>query len=139
MTNSSDWIMEEFATANIGDTRLNERLKMVMKSFIEKPGESIFTISKQWSDAKGAYRFFSNSKVKMEKILTPHAESTMKRLQGKQIVLAPSDTTDVIYEWEREIEKLGPVVNQHSQGFMAHPTLAVSTDGTPLGILDLQI
>lgn len=139
MTNSSDWIMEEFATANIGDVRLDERLKMVVKSFIEKPGESIFTISKQWSDAKGAYRFFSNSKVKIEKILKPHTESTMKRLQGKKIVLAPSDTTDVIYEWEREIEKLGPVANQHSQGFVAHPTLAVSTDGTPLGILDLQV
>ena len=58
MTNSSDWIMEEFATANIGDTRLNERLKMVMKSFIEKPGESIFTISSSGVMQKEPIVFF---------------------------------------------------------------------------------
>ena len=118
MNNNSEWVNDEFVSSNIGDVRLNERLKIVAKSFMEKPQISILAVSNSWVEAKGMYRFFSNAKVKVEKILKPHTESTMKRLKGLQIVLAPCDSTDIIYNKNRDIENLGPVSNNFFGGLL---------------------
>ncbi|MCP5494831.1 MAG: IS4 family transposase [Leptospiraceae bacterium] len=55
------------------------------------------------------------------------------------MVLAIQDTSSTNYTSHKKVEGMGKQGNDKSLGFMLHPTLAVGTEGTPLGILDMQI
>ena len=89
---------------------------------------------------KGAYRFFSNDKAKPELILKSHKDSTITRLKGNRIILAVQDTTDIAYSSHKETKGLGYINDsENARGYHYHPTLAVTVEGTPLGILDSQV
>ena len=88
----------------------------------------------------GAYRFFENSKVSMEVILTGHIEATIERIKEHDLVLVPQDTTILNYSHHPTTEGLGPINTRSDQaiGLILHDTLAFTAQGTPLGILDAQ-
>jgi len=78
--------------------------------------------------------------VTLNKILAPHLEQTVRRIQPHRVVLAVQDTTELDYTAHPLTEGLGPIGNhrKHVQGLMLHPTIAYSTTGAPLGLVDLQ-
>lgn len=135
----ANWGAQEFASANIGDARLNARLIAVAEAFMQKPGASVPKASASWAGAKGVYRFFDNGKVNSQNILSPHTESTKQRIEGRELVLAIQDTSTIDYSTRDATDDIGPAGNRLTRGLMLHPTLAVTPEGTPLGILDLQI
>ncbi len=79
-----NWGTQEFASADIGDARLNERLIKMAEAFLEYPGASVPEASSNWAGAKGIYRFLNNKKVTLQKILSPHMDSTKKRMKDKK-------------------------------------------------------
>ena len=93
----ANWGAQEFASANIGDARLNARLIAVAEAFMQKPGASVPKASASWAGAKGVYRFFDNGKVNSQNILSPHTESTKQRIEGRELVLAIQDTSTIDY------------------------------------------
>jgi len=129
----------EFISADIGDKRLNLRLQKIAAAFIKHPNANIPQATGTWAGAKATYRFFSNSKVTSEKIIQPHREATKERLNGKQIVLAVQDTSTANFNSHTATEGLGLAGNDKTMGLMIHPTLLISTHGTPMGVIDLQI
>lgn len=135
----SNWGAQEFASADIGDTRLNARLVAVAEAFLKNPGASVPKAASNWGGAKGIYRFFSNKKVNSKNILSPHIESTKRRIENQRIVLAIQDTSTLDYGSRDHNDDIGPAGNRYARGLLLHPTLAVTPEGTPLGILDLQI
>nr|WP_238325506.1 transposase [Leptospira inadai] len=54
-----DWIEEEFLSLNLGDKRLNKRLKKIISAMSKRTDSSLPDIFGNWAGTKAAYRFFS--------------------------------------------------------------------------------
>lgn len=63
----SDWLEEEYLSLNLGDKRLNNRLKKILSEMSKRGGTSLPDIFGNWSCTKGAYRFFQIRKYLMIK------------------------------------------------------------------------
>ena len=68
-------------------------------------------------------------------------EATYQRLrkQGERLVLAVQDTTTFNFNRHKHTQGLGVLEDNHTTGFFAHTTLAVSPSGIPMGLLDQQV
>jgi hypothetical protein len=79
----------------------------------------------------------------MDAILASHYHSTMERIAREKIpvVLAVQDTTSFNYATHADMEGLGPI-NKHvdgAQGILMHDTMAYTTEGTAMGLVDIQV
>lgn len=136
----ADWVEEELGTAQFYDPRLNRRLFQLTRDFYAQPQAPITQACGSHARAKAAYRFFENRRVSMDEVLSAHLESTIERIKPHNVVLAVQDTTSVDYTAHRGMEGLGPTGNKESSaiGLLVHDTMAFATDGTPLGLLNVQ-
>ena len=89
------WAAEEFAQVNLGDSRLNDRLRYSGELLSRAPQASIPEVCQDWASTKGVYRLLSNPRVSSEAILSAHVERTLARCAGEREVLCIGDTTDV--------------------------------------------
>jgi hypothetical protein len=135
----TDWVEDELSTAEFYDPRLNRRLFSVVRDFYHQP-QALIPQACGPSGAKGAYRFFDNKRVTMDNILSAHAESTVERIKPHAVVLAVQDTTTLNYTAHPGTEGLGPIstTKDPSVGLILHETMTFTTEGTPLGLLDVQ-
>lgn len=131
----NDWYEQEFSSADIGDKRLNKRLVKIAGDLSSNPSMPINQASGDWHSTKAAYQFFDNTKVTPESILTPHFNNTAWRVSAHSVVLAVQDTTSFNYTSHKSLE-LGPIGKENTSGVFQHNTLAISSDGLPLGLLD---
>ena len=134
------WAEQEFGTLPVYDERLKNRLFLLAQDFYNDPEANIPEACGSRARTMGAYRFLQNPKITMDVILTPHVEATVERINEHKVVLAPQDTTMLNYSHHPATEGLGPVNTESDKnvGLMLHDTLAFSTDGVPLGVLDGQ-
>ena len=134
------WAHEEFGRVRFYDGRLKERLYTIAQDFYGCPQGSIPEACRAKAHTMGAYRFFQNTKVTMDVLLTAHTEATIERIKQHKIVLAPQDTTTLSYTTHPMTEGLGPVGNKSDKaiGLILHDTMAFTEEGTPLGVLDAQ-
>lgn len=134
------WAHEEFGRARFYDDRLKQRLYTLAQDFYGCPQGSIPEACRAKSRTLGAYRFFQNTKVTMDVLLTAHAEATIERIRQHPIVLVPQDTTTLSYATHPMTAGLGPIGDKTDRavGLLLHDTMAFSEEGTPLGILDAQ-
>lgn len=136
-----DWAEEEFGGVRLKDKRLRNRLLVMARDFGDRPQASIPQACDSRSKTKAAYRFFDHPETALETLLTPHYEATVKRMEKEAVVLAAQDTTSLNYTTHREgTEGLGPIGSRKegAVGLELHDTLAFTTEGTPLGIVDAQ-
>lgn len=134
-----DWTQSEFRSAQFADRRLQRRLCTLARSFQAQPRAPIPQACTDAAGARAAYRFFD--KVKMESILEPHYEATMHRAAAEVgYVLAVNDTTGLNFTAHPATEGLGPLKNKNStaQGLWVHSTLLFTTQGSALGLIDVQ-
>lgn len=82
------WVKEELQSLNLGDQRLNRRCVKIVESLSTQPNESIAQAMGNQAGIKATYRFWDSSKVKENKILEAHADSTLQRMTGLNRVLA---------------------------------------------------
>lgn len=137
---------QEFASIDLGDQRLNSRLIKTAKSLSSQPTASINQSCGSWSQSKAAYRLFDNEKFEAEKVLLAHGESARARMENEKIVLVIQDTSFLNYTEHFKTTGLGRIgsLNKSSfkeepKGLIAHTALAVTTQGSPIGILDQNI
>ena len=110
-------------------------------------GQSIPLVCQDWANTKAAYRFFSNDRVSEADILAGHFQSTRDRVAATDgLVLVLHDTTEFTYQREKS-EAIGITKNINSGrdktgrlrshtvcGILMHSSLAVTTEGLPLGL-----
>ena len=140
---TESWARKEFSGAPIGDERLSNRLIEIARLKAEHPGRAFSGVAGgDWPAVKGYYRLIDKpdeSAVTMPNMLLPHRERTVRRIKGQKAVLCVQDGTDLNYSSLAECEGLGVIgTNQsssQSRGLHLHSTLAVSTEGLPLGLL----
>ena len=131
-----NWAEAEMATADLGDQRLNRRLEKVLKRLGDDPSASIPMACRGWAEVQGAYRFLNHENVDWEAILEPHWQCTEQRMRSQAVVLCLQDSTELDFTSQPGIAGLGPLSHAKQHGMYVHPTLAVTPEGLPLGVLD---
>ena len=129
------WAEQEWATADLGDRRLNRRLIKVAQQLADKPTASIPGACGGWADTAGAYRMLSNDSFGWRDVIEPHARCTMQRMSQESLVLCLQCTTELDFNGQR-INGLGPLSYEAQRGLYLHPAYAVSVQREPLGVLD---
>lgn len=132
-------ISEEFSRVKLGDRRLDRRLKKIVDAVGSQPGEGFPDILGSRGELEAMYRFVSNDRVNIGKLLQPHFESTAKRLveSGEGIII--HDTSTFCFSGGSRREGLCRITND-KQGFFGHFALAVSGGEVshPLGVIGLK-
>ena len=138
-----DWVEEELGRVRLRDRRHRRRLFTVARDFYAQPGANIPQACQSRAKTKAAYRLFEHKAVKMDAILASHYHSTMERIAREKIpvVLAVQDTTSFNYDTHADMEGLGPINKRvdGAQGILLHDTMAYSTEGVAMGLVDIQV
>src|SRR6266705_210976 len=92
---ASNWAVNEFADAELGDLRRTKRLVELAHVLAQHPIAALPEACGDGAMLKAAYRFFSNDDIKPQDCLDSHIESTYARLALVPLVLAVHDTTEV--------------------------------------------
>jgi hypothetical protein len=136
------WVGDELDSVKLADGRLTKRLKVLLGQMGDKPGASIPFACQDWANTKAAYRFLSNKRVDESQIMQGHFLATQSRFEGHcqteddPYVLILHDTTEVSYRRE-DPSRVGLIgkLDQYTQcGVLLHSSLAVTTEGLPLGL-----
>ena len=143
---ADQWAAQEFGGANLGDSRLNERLVSSAQALGAMPGHTLSGARQgDWPAVKGYYRMIDkpdDSALNAAAILAPHRERTVQRMMGQTCVLCIQDGTDLNYNQLDQCIGLGVLSKNQTgaktRGLHLHSTFVVSTEGLPLGVLNAQ-
>jgi hypothetical protein len=144
---ATSWVDDELATSTFRDERLGRRLRKLLARMAGAVGAPIPLACQDWADTKAAYRFLSNEAVSEAEILAGHFRSTRGRVAAAEgPILVLQDTTEFSYRRARP-ERIGALTTAPSRreadgrlrmrtvcGLLMHASLAVTTDGLPLGL-----
>jgi hypothetical protein len=120
----------------LGDARLDNRCRQLLKQFLQKPTMSIPEACGGWMATKAAYRFFANPHVSSEKIMQAQYDETVQKVKATEgMVLVAQDTTDCDYSTHPKTRGLGYLQGEKLFGIKVHSALAISEAGVPLGLL----
>ena len=141
-----EFASNELGQAPLGDLRLSKRLVQSAQMQAAAPMASIPAAAQgQRAAVKGHYRLIDQpdeSAVTPQNILAPHRQRTLRRLQAESVVLCVQDGTDLNFAEHPGCAGLGySGKNKRSEGTLGlhmHSTLAVSAEGIPLGVLQIQ-
>ena len=144
---SASWAQKEFGGAPLGDKRLTARLVRSAQLLGERPGRSIAgSQSSGAAEIDGYYRFIERPGpgegqrrgVTVGRILRPHRERSMRRMQAQQEVLCIQDGSDLRFATRPGCTGLEVIgrnqTKSRTQGMHLHLTLAVTPTGLPLGV-----
>ena len=131
----NDWVAE-LETINLGDQRLNERARQVLAELGAQPEASIPAACGGWPEAKAASRLFDHERVGSQEVLEPQAAGSEQRLHEHPRVLCIQDPTELDDTGKSDIDGLGPLNYETRRGLSLHPTLAVTPERVPLGVLE---
>lgn len=134
------WVEKEFAAVSFGDARLDSRFRTILSDLTRHGGKTLAGSFEALSKLKASYRFMANVRVTLRAMLQPHVLHTLERMRGHSTVLVLQDTTYLNFGHRADAVGLDVVnrsgSNKAVEGLMLHNTLAVTTDGLPLGLLD---
>jgi hypothetical protein len=141
------WVDGELAGCSLPDDRLNKRLRKLLVQIGSAMGQSIPLVCQDWANAKAAYRFFDNDRVSEADILAGHFQATRDRMVASDgPILVLHDTTEFSYQREKPEaigitksincghDKAGRPRSYTACGILMHSSLAVTTEGLPLGL-----
>ncbi|MFL9912543.1 IS4 family transposase [Paraburkholderia sp. RL17-337-BIB-A] len=145
------WLDQEVAGSEFQDVRLRKRFAMLLERLWKGMGQSIPFACQDWANTKAAYRFMDNDRVCEQDILSGHFRATAQRVSTTDgPILVLQDTTTFSYEREHP-ELIGYASNTltaarrygldkaSSQcGILMHSSLAVTTEGQPLGLTAIK-
>jgi hypothetical protein len=146
-SNTAHWVDQEIKEGVFKDARLGRRFRELLIQMGSGMGESIPLACQDWANTKAAYRFFANERVHEGDILSGHLDATRARFKAADgTVLLLQDTTEFSYQRARpELVGVTKSINSGKDntgrlrhhtlcGMLMHSSLAVTTDGLPLGL-----
>ena len=122
----------------LGDRRLEQRVRTLVGTLAKHPEASLPQACADWAEQRAAYRLFDNEAVDPGEVSKALGRATAARCVGAGRVLVVQDTTAVDYTSHRATTGLGTLIHPKARGVLLHSCLAVSEDGVPLGLLDVQ-
>jgi hypothetical protein len=144
---SEHWTDGEIDETAFKDARLGRRFADLIRQIGDGMGESIPYACQDWANTKAAYRFFANDRVEEAEILKGHFASTRDRFSASRgPILLIQDTTEFTYQREASgsigmtksvnsgRDRRGRLRHHTVCGMLMHSSLAVTTEGLPLGL-----
>jgi hypothetical protein len=138
----ASWAEQEFGAVDVPDARLRPRLIRLAEAFGAHPTATLATaLDGAPHQVKAAYRFFHNPQVDLQTLLQPHYDATATRIAAQPLVLVAQDTTSLNYDAHGATTGLGPINTRRdgAQGLKLHDSLALTPEGVPLGLVDIQV
>jgi len=130
------WSSHIAGFADLPDERLNTRFAQVLATLADKPLDSFPQACGSAGSAKGTYRFISNTRLTNAHFLQPLVRATAETCRGQSVVLSIQDTTSLNYTPLKQTAGLGLLNDsKRARGLHLHSTIALRTDGVPLGLL----
>lgn len=130
------WVIDEMATADLNDERLDKRLRTLLSRLGAHPNLSLPAACKGRAELEAAYRFFDNEKCGFHDVLQPHIDRTRERVAAQPVALLVADTTEIdLTRPQQQVEDAGPLDGGSRRGFFLHPMHAFTPDGIPLGTI----
>jgi hypothetical protein len=124
------WVLDEMATVDLKDKRLDDRFRVVLSQLGGHPTASMPAACGGHAEMTAAYRFLDNEKATFANILAPHAEATRRRVGEQAVVLVAQDTSEVdMTRPEQQVVGAGPLDGGPRRG--ARPWLLT---GAPAGL-----
>ena len=143
---ASAFLSKDLVNCRFQDARLRRRFQRLVRQLEARLGQSIPLACQDWNNTKAAYRFLSNRRVGEQAILSGHFQATLDRVRAVDgPILILHDTTEFVYYGE-SAQGLG-VVNKGFKGraesyairgVLMHSSLAVTTEGLPLGLTAIK-
>jgi hypothetical protein len=133
------WATHELRHADLGDRRLNRRLRKLVAALASRPESSLPHATGTWAATKAAYRFWDNRRVGHHAIHAAHRRSTLERLPADGVLLAIQDTTSLDFTTHAATTGLGYLARRTRQGLWLHSTLLASEASVPLGIVHQRL
>src|SRR5438093_10089179 len=144
---ANNWIQQEIAGCEFEDLRLGRRFGNLLEQIGAAVGESIPLACQDWANTKAAYRFLSNDRINEEDILSGHFQATRDRFASSNgFIFVLHDTTEFSFQRERPDligltynvnsgrDKVGRIRSHTVCGILMHSSLAVTSEGLPLGL-----
>lgn len=144
------WRDQENSACHFRDERLKRRFRLLLEQFWKNMGQSIPFACQDWANTKAAYRFLANDHVSEHDILGGHFQATSERFANAEgPILILQDTTTFSYQRDQPerigfigksgIRKIDGRSKQLTQcGILMHSSLAVTTEGVPLGLAAIK-
>ena len=134
-----EWIEQEFSSCDLGDRRLDDRLKTIISRISQDPSRSLSSACRGFAEVVACRRFFDNEVVSQSQLLAPHREASLERIKQHPKVLFIQDTTELDFTTKKKLQGTGPLSSPHRRGFFAHNELVVSPERLPLGLWETSI
>lgn len=130
-----DWVEEEMAGVQLGDERLNRRIRRMLSGRWQRPEQSFYRSFDNATESKGAYDLIENPRpeIHLGSLLAPHQLQTARRMAAEKIVLLAQDTTPLSYNTLHQTQGLGVIGEDYTRGLFLHTLQAFRLDGIPLG------
>jgi hypothetical protein len=138
MTLAARWAQEEFGAALLGDVRRARRLVQMAARAAAAPSGKVSAVFERSKEREGAYDFLESAQVRPEALAESVFGATAKRATGLGYAYVVIDGSSLSLTDAKGTKGFGPVGTrtQRVQGLMVNSALAVSGDGTPLGLID---
>lgn len=136
-----DWADQEFGAVELGDRRLTQRLRALARDVYAQPQAQLPQACGTRAKTKAAYRLLDHPQSRMHSLLHAHYEATAGRVAAQAVALVVQDSTSLNYTAHPATEGLGPLNTRAdgSLGMWLHDSLAVTPEGVPLGLVDVQL
>lgn len=139
---SGDIFANEFDQTLINDKRLRARAVKIYKALQDSCTSCIRRLLSNKKEARQAYDFFSNPKVKDNELIAPHYAQTLQRIKEHEddYLILIQDATYINYSSHKaklDVGRIGKVGKTEQYGIIQHTNLCVTSNNQPLGIVDL--
>src|SRR4051812_12923526 len=139
-------LWEDLGGCQFRDARLGRRFQKLVRQLETRLGQSIPLACQDWTNTKAAYRFLSNRRGSEGNILSGHFQATRDRVAATDgPILILHDTTEFVY-YRESAQALGVLKKGFKgraqpyavRGVLMHSSLAVTTQGLPLGLAAIK-
>lgn len=129
--------VKDFPGLALGDKRRNERFVKIIENILRRPGSSIPRHNERWYDTKATYEFFKNEDIKLGALIDAVSAYGSSRIEQNRLLII-HDTSTISYN-DLQAEGLGYIDNVAGKGIFCHSSIAATTGGIPVALLNQMI
>lgn len=132
------WAYETFGATEAGSRRRRDRLVAVAAGVASRPAGTVTQVFSESADREGAYRLLSNEAVSSSAMTRAMCDATADACRTHGKIYVPLDGTSLSFTDTKNVRGVGDVGGYKgpNRGLQVLTALAVSEEGTPLGVLE---
>jgi hypothetical protein len=136
---TKEWACDLLASSAFGNVRRSDRCQRMLRRAAERPAGRLTEVFEDAAELQAAYDFVEGS-VAPEAILDSFAAATLRAARGEEFAYAIFDGSSLSLTDRGNKKGLGSVGKRSlpTRGLKVIDAIGVASDGTPIGLLDMQ-